>query len=58
MKQSTTNTDSKGSVLSPTLLTTETSLVLILDYQEHVMKDIKSTGLGLIIEFYRDMQMQ
>lgn len=34
--------------LSTTLLTTETSLVLILDYQEHVMKDIKSTDLDLI----------
>jgi nicotinamidase-related amidase len=34
--------------LSPTLLTPETSLLLILDYQEHVMKDIHSTDLELI----------
>jgi len=34
--------------LSATLLTPETSLLLILDYQEHVMKDIHSTDLELI----------
>jgi nicotinamidase-related amidase len=48
MEKATTNTDSKGSNLSPTLLTTETSLVVILDYQEHVMEGIKSTDLDLI----------
>jgi nicotinamidase-related amidase len=34
--------------LSNTLLTPETSLLVILDYQAHVMKDIRSTDLGLI----------
>lgn len=49
MKNSlTTNTSNKGSNLSPTLLTTETSLVLILDYQDHVMEGIKSTDQELI----------
>ncbi|MBC7874906.1 MAG: isochorismatase family protein [Ferruginibacter sp.] len=43
MEKSTTSTSNKGSNLSPTLLTPETSLVLILDYQEHVMEGIKST---------------
>ncbi|MBC7887017.1 MAG: isochorismatase family protein [Ferruginibacter sp.] len=42
-KSTTTNTASNGSNLSPTLLTTETSLVIILDYQDHVMEGIKST---------------
>ena len=44
----TTNAAINGSHLSTTLLTAETSLVLILDYQEHVMKDIRSTDLDLI----------
>jgi nicotinamidase-related amidase len=34
--------------LSPTLLTPESSLILILDYQAHVIKDIKSTDHELI----------
>jgi nicotinamidase-related amidase len=34
--------------LSPTLLTPETSLVLILDYQQHVMEGIHSTDHDLI----------
>lgn len=48
MENSTTNADNKGTNLSPTLLTTETSLVLILDYQDHVMEGIKSADQGLI----------
>ena len=33
---------------SPSLLTPETSTVLILDYQQHVLKDIRSTDHALI----------
>ena len=39
---------SDGTQLSDTLLTTETSLVLILDYQQHVMDGIESTDHELI----------
>lgn len=35
-------------LLSPTLLTPETSLLLIVDYQQHVMEGIKSTDHELI----------
>jgi len=48
MENSTTNSVNNGSGLSVQLLTPETSLVLILDYQEHVMEGIKSTDLDLI----------
>lgn len=34
--------------MSSVLLTTETSLVVIVDYQSHVMKDIESSDHGLI----------
>jgi nicotinamidase-related amidase len=34
--------------LSPTLLTPESSLILVLDYQEHVLKGIRSTDHELI----------
>ncbi|MBC7829747.1 MAG: isochorismatase family protein [Chitinophagaceae bacterium] len=47
-KSITTNTTTTSLGLSPTLLTPETSLVLILDYQEHVMEGIRSTDQELI----------
>lgn len=47
-KSTTTNPANKGRQLSPTLLTPDTSLVLILDYQDHVMEGIKSTDHELI----------
>lgn len=47
-KTTTTSTTNNGSNLSPTLLTTETSLLLLVDYQAHVMKDIHSTDHELI----------
>jgi hypothetical protein len=37
-----------GSILSPTLLAPETSVVLLLDYQAHVMEGIRSTDHELI----------
>lgn len=43
-----TNTTNNGKQLSPTLLTAETSLLLLVDYQAHVMKDIYSTDHELI----------
>lgn len=47
-KFTTTNAVNKSIQLSSTLLTTETSLVLILDYQDHVMEGIRSSDHELI----------
>ena len=47
-KTTTSHTAGNGSQLSPTLLTPDTSLVLILDYQAHVMEGIKSHDHELI----------
>lgn len=43
-----TNTIATNMKLSPTLLTADTSLLLLVDYQSHVMKDIHSTDHELI----------